>query len=56
MTRRKKAAKIMADALIEWLHMMYQLDTARGVLLSLIEELTNRLSEFPVKEKNRRID
>uniref|UniRef100_A0A6M3IUP0 Uncharacterized protein n=1 Tax=viral metagenome TaxID=1070528 RepID=A0A6M3IUP0_9ZZZZ len=45
-TRRDKAGRQMADALIEFIHMMYQKDTAKGVLLALINRLCSRSSEF----------
>lgn len=45
-TRREKAGKQMADALIEWTHMMYQKSTARGVLQALVEHLQVRRKEF----------
>jgi len=46
MTRRQKAGERMADALIEFIHMMYQKQTARGVLAALIKRLQERVSEF----------
>lgn len=46
MTRREKAGRQMADALIEWIHMMYQKETARGVLTALIKRLEERRGEF----------
>ncbi len=45
-TRRQKAGIQMADALIEFIHMMYQKGTANGVLTSLIERLQERKKEF----------
>lgn len=45
-TRRTLAGKQMADSLIEWIHMMYQKQTARGVLKALIERLRERQGEF----------
>ena len=45
-TRRQKAGIQMADALIEFIHMMYQKETATGVLTSLIERLQERKKEF----------
>ena len=45
-TRRVLAGKRMADALIEWIHMMYQKQTACGVLKALIERLRERQGEF----------
>jgi len=36
----------MADALIEFIHMMYQKKTARGVLFALMFRLRDRLKEF----------
>lgn len=46
MTRREKAGCQMADALIEWIHMMYNRPTARGVLKALINRLEKRKDEF----------
>ena len=45
-TRRQKAGIQMADALLEFIHMMYQKGTARGVLAALIKRLTERMGEF----------
>ena len=50
LTRREKAGIQMADALIEFIHMMYQKDTAKSVLESLIKRLQERCCEFE-KEK-----
>jgi len=36
----------MADALIEWLHMMYQRKTVRAILRHLILRLAERRKEF----------
>ena len=36
----------MADAVIEWAHLMYQKDTAKRVLNALIERLSERIREF----------
>ena len=46
MTRGEKAGVKMADALVEWVHMMYQKATARRVLCALIERLSRRMGEF----------
>lgn len=45
-TRREKAGKMMADAICEFLHMMYNQSTARAVLRSIVAHLQKRLSEF----------
>lgn len=45
-TRRRRAGEAMADSLIEWVHMMYQKQTARGLLAALIRRLTERSKEF----------
>ena len=49
MTKREKVGIGMADSLMSWLHMMYQKDTARGVLLALIKRLQERVPEFDRK-------
>lgn len=36
----------MADALIEWAHMMYNHKTAQGVISACIERLSRRLDEY----------
>ena len=46
MTRREKVGRAMADALIDWLHMMYQKQTATAILRHLITRLTERRKEF----------
>ena len=46
LSRRTAAGEAMADSLIEWIHMMYQKQTARGVLKALIERLRERQGEF----------
>jgi len=44
----------MADALIEWCHMMYNHKTAQGVISAVIERLNKRVTEYiPVKENER---
>jgi len=45
-TRRTSAGIQMADSLIEFVHLMYQKQTAKGVLISLISRLQERKSEF----------
>ncbi len=49
MTRKENAGIQMADALIEFIHMMYNKQTAKGVLLALINRLTTRYLEFDDK-------
>lgn len=50
-TRKEKAGKKMAEALLEWAHMMYNYRTARGVIQSLIFYLQEGLKEFvPIKK------
>jgi hypothetical protein len=44
--RAENAGKTMADAIIEFIHLMYQRTTARRVLKGLIIQLQNRYSEF----------
>ena len=44
--RAKEAGYKMADALVEWVHLMYQRDTAKRVLNALIERLSERIEEF----------
>lgn len=52
MTRKKKAGYQMADALIEWCHMMYNHKTAQGIIRAVIERLQKRIVEYvPVKQK-----
>lgn len=46
MTRRVKTGQQMADALIDMIHMMYQRQTALGVLDALIGRLRKRREEF----------
>lgn len=45
-TRGEKAGKEMADALLEWLHLMYQKDTQIRVLQAMIDRLEERKSEM----------
>ncbi len=45
-TRRQNAAIKMGDALLEFLHMMYQKQTARSVLNTLITHLRNHQIDF----------
>ena len=44
--RQIAAGKGMADALIEFIHMMHNKATARGVLNALINRLKERMGEF----------
>lgn len=44
--RRAKVGFQMADAIIEMVHMMYQKQTARVLLGSMIARLRRRLREF----------
>jgi len=51
MTRRQQAGIQMADALLEWCHMMYNHQTAKGVINSVIQRLEERVGEYkPVKQ------
>ena len=51
MTRKEKAGIMMADSLIEWAHMMYNHNTAKGVITFVIKQLQKRLDEYiPIKE------
>ncbi len=45
-TRRQRAGIKMADAIIEFLHMMYQKKTAKGVLQTIIFRLQSREIDF----------
>ena len=45
-SRSRKAGLEMADALIEWVHLMYQKDTAKRILTALIKRLSERVEEF----------
>jgi len=50
MTRKEKAGIMMADSLIEWAHMMYNHNTAKGVITSVIKQLQKRVDEYkPIK-------
>lgn len=51
MTRRQKTGIQMADALIEFIHMMYNKNTAIGVLNALIIRLEIRRIEFQEKKE-----
>jgi hypothetical protein len=47
--KKSKGALIgeqMADSLISWIHLMYQLNTAKRVLNALINRLSERKKEF----------
>ena len=46
MTRSQEAGYKMADALIEWVHLMYQHNTALHVIKALIERVSERIEEF----------
>ena len=46
MTRGSKAGQKMADALIEFIHLMYQKQTAERVLSTLINRLKDKKGEF----------
>jgi len=46
MNRGKKTGIMMADALIEWLHIMYNKVTAYRILNALIERLNDRKKDF----------
>jgi len=46
MTRGFKAGQKMADALIEFLHLMYQKQTAQRILSALINRLKDKKEEF----------
>ena len=42
----------MADSLIEWAHMMYNHNTAKGVIKSVITQLQKRVDEYiPIKKE-----
>ncbi len=51
MTRGSKVGQKMADALIEFLHLMYQKQTAKRVLSALIDRLKNKKREFEKEKK-----
>jgi hypothetical protein len=44
--RRKRVGTQMADAVVEMVHLMYQKQTARGLLGAMIARLRERLKEF----------
>lgn len=44
--RRYRVGIQMADAIIEMIHLMYQKQTARGLLGALIDRLKERRKEF----------
>ena len=44
--RGSRAGKRMADAIMEFLHMMYNKQTAYRVLMALMDRLTERTGEF----------
>ena len=46
MTRGETAGIQMANSLIEFIHMMYQKNTAKRVLLAMIKQLEVRKYEF----------
>lgn len=45
-SRSRKAGMDMADVLIEWIHLMYQKDTAKRLLSGLIARLIVKKGEF----------
>lgn len=47
----------MADSLIEWAHMMYNHNTAKGVISSVIKQLQKRLflDEYAPKKKRKKV-
>jgi hypothetical protein len=48
-TRGSKAGREMVDALIGWVHLFYQKQTARRVLVAFIKRLKERCREFGAK-------
>ena len=48
-TRKEKAGKLMADALIEWANMMYNHKTSQDTIKFVIARLKERLPEFVAK-------
>jgi len=50
MTRAAKTGIAMADAIIDFVHLMYQRNTARNLLDSLICHLQKRAMEFEYKK------
>jgi len=44
--RAEEAGTRMADAIVEFIHLMYQKSTATRVILSLIGRLQERTKEF----------
>jgi hypothetical protein len=46
--RAEEAGKAMADYLIEFIHLMYQRNTAMRVFISLIHRLQDRIPEFKI--------
>lgn len=51
--RKKEAGILMADALIEWCHMMYNHNTAKGVIETVVKRLQERVIEYVPNKKIR---
>ena len=50
--RGEKAGIAMAEALLEFCHMMYNVNTSKRVIKAMINHLNKNLKEFkPVKQK-----
>ena len=55
-SRAEKSAIHMADSIIEMIHLMYQTNTAKRFVNSLISRLIERKDEFvPTKEKSKEV-
>ena len=50
MTRRQMAGAKMADAIFELCNMMYNVNTAKGVIYACIDRLNKRLPELKSKK------
>jgi hypothetical protein len=49
--RHKLAGEAMADAMVEWAHLMYNHATAKRILKALVARICSRIDEYiPVKE------
>lgn len=53
MNKGEKAGHDLADAIIQFVHLFYQKDTATRVLKALVDRLTERKTEFSREEKGK---
>ena len=49
-TRRRKAGMQLADSIFELCQMMYNVQTAKGVILACVDRLNERLPELKSKK------